>query len=957
MNKNDRLHGFVVERAVPLAELDGTLYEMVHEKTGLKLCWVKRAEENKTFAITFRTLPWNNTGVFHILEHSVLCGSDKYPVKEPFVELMKNSMNTFLNAITFPDKTMYPISSRNDKDYLNLMRVYLDAVFCPAIYHKPEIFRQEGWHYEFDENGESSYKGVVFNEMKGAFADADELYGMLAERALFPDTPYGFVSGGDPESIPDLSYEDFVGAHRKFYSPSNGFVFLDGDLDLEAVLTILDQEYLARFDRGQEIPVPALQKPVDGGTQRASYEIGPEEDETGKTRLGYGFVAGDFSEIQKQTALNVLADVLCGDNMAPLSRAILDKKLAAAVTMYLSDSVQQPWMALNLRDLEAQNCDEAERVLFAELERQAAGALDHDRVKASLANWEFKMRERDFGSYPLGLILGFQAMDSWLYGGKPEAKLEVGDLFENLRKKLDEGYFEDLIREIFLNNPHKCKVVLDPSKQAGEARRQREADRLARESAAWTEEKKRELQAQQEILEAWQHSEDAPEDLAKLPRLTLADIQGDPEDQPTEVLTLHGTPVLLHRVETGGISYVNLYFDAPGYGEEDLSRLSFLCELLGQVDTEKSTAEELANRIRLLCGGMGFRVMPHRKEGGGFGVKFCASFSALDQNLSEALDLALEILMRTRLEGQEDMVRDLLRQAKLQQFQSIVMGGHVVARTRAAAQFHAYEVAQECVGGYEYYNWLRTQDNDWNYGALTETLTALYRRVVNGAALTLSLTGPEAGAETLAQGVRSLPRGQAPAEGEILTPWGLRREGIAIPADIAFAARMGELGQYSGKVALATKILDLSYLWNVIRVQGGAYGAWMLSASSGLAGCLSFRDPNAKASLEKYMGCGDFLRQFCRGNPDLTGAIIGTVSDASPLLTPRMRGQAADQHYWEGLTYETRCRRRRELLSATAEDILALAEPLDRALENSAVCVVGGQNQLASCGLDQILTI
>ena len=957
MKKNDVIHGFLVERVVPLAELDGTLYEMVHEKTGLKLCWVKRPEENKTFAIAFRTLPWNNTGVFHILEHSVLCGSDKYPVKEPFVELMKKSMNTFLNALTFPDKTMYPISSRNDKDYLNLMRVYLDAVFCPAIYHKPEIFRQEGWHYEFDGNGKPGYKGVVFNEMKGAFADADELYGMLAERAMFPDTPYGFVSGGDPEAIPDLSYADFVDAHRKFYSPSNGFVFLDGELDLDAVLTILDEEYMVKFHRSREVPIPALQKPVDGGTQTATYEIGPEEDETGKTRLGYGFVAGDFSELERQTALNVLADVLCGDNMAPLSRAILDKKLAAAVTMYLSDSVQQPWVALSLRDLEAQNCDETERVLFAELERQAAGALDHDRVKASLANWEFKMRERDFGSYPLGLILGFQAMDSWLYGGRPEAKLEVGDLFESLRKKLDQGYFESLIRQVLLNNPHRCKVVLNPSKQAGEARRQREADRLARESAAWTEEKKRELLAQQEALEAWQHSEDTPENLAKLPRLTLADIQADPEDQPTEVLDLSGTPVLLHRVETGGISYVNLYFDAPGYDEADLSRLSFLCELLGQLDTERSTAEQLANRTRLLCGNLGFRVMPYRREAGGFGVKLCASFSALDQNLDKALDLVLEILTETRLEGRENMVRDLLRQAKLRQFQSIVMGGHMVARTRAGAQLRAYEVAQECVGGYEYYSWLRTQDNDWNYEALTAALTALYRKVVNGNALTLSLTGRDAGAEILAKGVGRLPGGEAPARNEILKPWGLLREGIAIPADIAFAARMGDLGRYTGKVALATKILTLGYLWNVIRVQGGAYGVWMLSGGSGLAGCLSYRDPNAKASLEKYLDCGNFLRQFCQGDPDLTGAIIGTVSDASPLLTPRMRGQVADQYYWEGLTYETRCRRRQELLSATAEDILALAAPLDEALTHSAVCVVGGQNQLASCGLDRILNI
>ena len=396
MTVHDTVHGFIVEREVPLPELDAVMYQMKHEKTGLELVWISREEENKVFGIGFETLPWNDTGVFHILEHSVLCGSKNYPVKEPFVELLKNSMNTFLNAMTFPDKTFYPVASRNDKDFVNLMRVYLDAVFYPAVYTKPEIFYQEGWHYEFDSEGKPGYKGVVFNEMKGAFADADELMDMTINRALFPDTPYRYVSGGDPTKIPDLTYEEFIESHKQFYSPSNAYVYLDGAMDIDAILGIINDEYLFSFEQTKRMDPPALQSAVDAGEQQIEYEIGADENEEGKIRLSWGRVIGTYAEREKLTAMQILSDVLTGNNQAPLTKAVLEDGLAETMRLYTIDGVANPWVKIEARNVKKENCKQVEARIFDTLNTLANGGLDHEKLEASMANLEFQMRERDY---------------------------------------------------------------------------------------------------------------------------------------------------------------------------------------------------------------------------------------------------------------------------------------------------------------------------------------------------------------------------------------------------------------------------------------------------------------------------------------------------------------------------------------------------------------------------------
>lgn len=959
---NTPLHGFTEFRQAPLPELDATLHEMEHAQTGARLVWLERDEANMTFGIAFPTLPGDDTGVFHILEHSVLCGSDRYPVKEPFVELLKHSMNTFLNALTFPDKTLYPISSRNPKDFLTLMRVYLDAVFHPAIYHNPAIFRQEGWRYEFDADGTPHYKGVVFNEMKGAFSDADELETNALNRALFPDTPYRYVSGGDPACIPDLSYEQFLAAHRRFYAPSNALIFLDGAVDLDAVLRVLDEEYLRSFARSERTVFPPLQAPVDGGVQRIEYEVASEAEEPGRTRLGYGFVLGSYADRETLVAAQVLAEVLAGDNESPLCRAVLSRQLARDLMLRVYDSVAQPWLQMEITDLNAENAAAAEQAVFDELRCLAEQGIDCTKLEAALARREFEMRERDFGPYTPGVGLCMQTLESWLYGGQPEANLQVGDLFDSLRAKMREGYFEDLLRRIFLQNPHKAKVVLTPSHTAGEARRQAEAERLTREAAAWTQADRAALQQEQRELDAWQQTPDSPEALATLPSLTLADLPAAPTDLPLETVTLAGVPVLRHRVKTRGIVYLTFYFDADGLRPEQMSELGYLCQLLGHLPTRHYTAEQLNDRIRLTCGELRFYATAYAIPGetGRCHVKLCLNLSALEPKLAAALDLAAEVLTTTDLSA-EPAARDILRQLRTQRMQNCIMAGHNVGIGRLAAQFSADGAAQEYLTGFAGYQWVKAQEAHWDWPALRPALQELLDAIACQARLTLAVTTDhDLAGQAAARLAAALPEGVAAPEATALAPWGARREGIAIPADIAFACCGGDFrraGQgYTGAWQLASKLLGLEYLWNAVRVQGGAYGTGLAVRDTGLAACWSYRDPRGVQSLETYSRCADFLRQFCRESRDLTGLIIGAVSDSEPLLSPQAQGTTADTWYWQGVDYAERCRRRKALLSATPDTLLALADALETALQGG-VCVVGGRPQLEACGLDSIESV
>ena len=966
--KDMRVHSFQVNRQVDLEELQATMYEMEHITTGLKLVWLDREEENKTFGIAFKTLPWNDTGVFHILEHSVLCGSDRYPVKEPFVELVKNSLNTFLNAMTFPDKTVYPVASKNKKDFINLVRVYMDAVFHPAIYTNPNIFRQEGWHFAFDEAGKPSYNGVVFNEMKGVMANADELMDDALNIALLPDTTYRYNSGGDPKHIPELTYEDFLDAHRKFYAPSNAYIFLDGSMDIEEMLKLLQEEYLKDFVRTQPVEFPPKQTPVKGESRRVIYEIGEEEKDEPRMRMAWGGVIGDYDDRERLLAMHVLHSVLAHNNHSPLPKCILEANLAEDVIVSITDSVRQPYARIEVRNYDPKNTDRIRRLIFEELERLARTGLDREEVESAMANTEFIMRERDYGTYPQGLIFGFNILESWLYGGKPEANLQVGDIFDRLREKVQQGYFEQLIREVYLENPHFCEVILEPSTTAGKERRQEEENRIQAVAENWSAEERQTYLDQAKELKVWQNSEDTPEALQSLPHLKMEDIQDMPEDLPTELRSLEGTTLLVHDIPTNGVLYVNAFFDISDCSEEELSQISFLTEVLGKLNTGKSTATQLLNRSRLYCGNINFSTTAFTEENdrSRYSAKLVATFSTLPKNLPEAITLVTEILTDTDFSDQEAL-RKLLQQDRGDMQQDLAMAGHSLGMRRLSAMYTAAGVVNECTDGLTYYQWMKAQEQDWNPDQLCDTLQQKLRQIAVPQRMTLSITGGNEEdwnvlVKAFSTGLEK-NRGCGNLVGDSrLKPWGPRREGIVIPADISFAIRGGSICPYgvewNGELSLAARIISYAYLWNVIRVQGGAYGTGLTAGTSGLVACYSYRDPQGAKSLAAYTTVGDFLKEFMASKPDLTGFIIGAISDSSRVMTPRLKGASGDSLYFSHRTYEDRCRERRRVLNSTVESLSRYAEPLAEAIDNGGIVITGGQNQIDQCEqLDQIITV
>ncbi len=956
-------HGFKVTARQDVTELEAVLWEMEHVKSGARLVWLERQDENKTFGIAFQTQPWNDTGVFHILEHSVLCGSDKYPVKEPFVELMKSSLNTFLNAMTYPDRTYYPVSSRNDQDFVNLLRIYMDAVLHPRIHQKPEIFYQEGWHYELDENGVPSYKGVVFNEMKGALSSPDSLMMNELNRGLFPDNCYRWVSGGDPAHIPELTYEQFTAAHKRLYHPSNSYIYLDGRMDIDQILGILDGEYLAEYDRAPAPgPIP-VQQPVNGGTVYADYELGPQEDLEGRTILADGVVLFDYNDREAMAAYRVLTDALCGGNQSPLCRRLLDSGLAKDVSMDLYDGVLQPWAMIMARDIQADKVDEVSDAIYSEMERLVREGLDHQQILASLDNMEMQSRQRDFGRTPQGLAFSYQVLESWMYGGDPGANLSFGTLFDDLRRKCDEGYFEALLERL-MKAVHRCRVVMRPSHTIGQQLQAEETARLESAKAGWSQEETEAVRQRQAKLEAWQSTPDSPEALETIPMLRLDQIADQPEPLPLEVTEVNGLPLLRHEQPTGGISYVNLYFALDDMTADELTRISFLSGLLGNLDTANYSVEELQREIRSRFGGLGFSIEVYDRKGqpGQGRVFLSVGYSALDTKAAKAAEMVLEIMGSTKLRD-DKKIFDLLCQQRTDMTQGIVMSGNSAAMCRIAACYTLAGVVQEHTGNITYLQWLKDLEQNFQEksAALEETMEELCRRIFVRSRLTVSVTGGDRGVEDTLTGLlaEKLPEGAfVQPEAPAVKPWGRKREGVVIPADISFAG-MGGLFPQAGKgqAWVLSKAASLACLWNTVRVQGGAYGVGMSMNSVGIASFYSYRDPSAARTLECYRQVPDFVESL--EGADLTGFILGTVSDADPLMTPRMKGKSADMHYWRGIDQASRRQVWQEILSTTAEDVTALAPALREAEEEAAICVVGSQRHIDACAgeLDAVLTL
>ena len=944
--------GFTVTSVEPLPELSGCAYVMRHDASGARALWLACADVNKAFAISFKTPPADDTGVFHILEHSVLCGSDRYPVKEPFVNLLKTSMQTFLNAMTFPDKTMYPVASTNTADLENLMGVYLDAVLHPAIYRRPRIFEQEGWHLEAADDGTLSYNGVVFNEMKGALSDPDDVLYQELGRRLFPDTAYGHESGGNPRAIPALTYEAFLDAHARHYALSNSYVILYGDLDVDRELALVDERFREADDRGAGAPNPlAPQPPVRAARATVEMATAPSN-----SSVGLSYVLGTAADRTRVLAVDVLLDALCGSNEAPLKRRVLDADLADDFSAMLVDGVLQPQAMFVLRGLRPGAGERFREVVESACAELAEGGIPRDKLEASLAQAEFNLREGDFGGYPDGIALSMLVMSSWLYDDdRPLDYLRYEDALAELKAGLDEGLFERVLRELVCESAHCAEVELVPVEGGDAAEEEAE---LARLREGMTEKDLEAVRAEVTALRAEQEAPDSPEALAALPRLTPADIE-PPTPEPEALDVEAPLPCVAHELDTHGIDYVYHYFDLLGLDFADLPYVGVLADLLGKLDTERHGASDLDTVIETNLGGLDFFTETYARDSD---LSYAAptlvvGASALTEKVEALATLPAEVWGETRFDDLS-RIRDILTQRRVALEQYFVSSGHTAAAARASAYFSAAAVASSAMAGLEYYLFLRDLLAEWDEraAALPDRLSALARRIFTAGAVTVSFTGPSTDRARFWETGGSLGLSESGAERRLEVPVPApRNEAFLIPSDVCYVVRgAGRSAHDAGTVGcwqVATRALTYDYLWNEVRVKGGAYGCGFRHTTEGLSAFWSFRDPSVDATLARYDGAAGWLAGWEGSREELEGYVVATVAAHDAPVKPRQLARRQDLARFGGRPLGWRDAARAQELATTVDDVRALAAALADKDVPRGVCVFGGRDAVEASGV------
>lgn len=948
MTKGTKISGFIVRRVRHVDELNGDLIEMDHEQSGAQLCWMDNQETNKLFAIAFQTLPQDSTGVFHILEHSVLCGSEKYPVKEPFVDLLKSSMNTFLNAMTYPDKTVYPVSSRNDHDFLNLTAVYLDAVFAPRLLKQPNIFYQEGHHLAL-EGDQPAYKGVVFNEMKGAMSGVDDRieYGM--NKLLFPDNCYRFNSGGNPDAILDLTYEQFVATYRRFYHPSNARIFLDGDIPLEATLALIDT-YLKRYEKCA-VPFHVAKQVPQAHEDRSYYEVDQGQDITARAMLAMGKIIGTWEDRTRLLAVQVLCDYLADTNESLLKRALLSSHLGEDLEMGVIDGIAQPYMLLIVRNIKDENSDAIRRLIHDTIADALAKGLDEQALLASLNHLAFRFRQKP---EPQGLERATAALNSWLYGGDPLMYLVYDEEVAKLRQMIDQHEFEPLLRELLLADEGLCVLHMLPSETLGQQERDAEAKRLKAALAAADESEMAALTAANQALVDWQQTPDTPEQVATLPTLPLSEVNDTPEMIPTKETAVDGVTVLVHSLPTHGIVHLALYFPLSQFSLSELTQLSLLPAFFGELPTAHYSVAQLQQAVKTYIGRLHFGLETFAKKD-----QFdCAMpylsvhASVLKENLAKAEDLLAEILLHTRLD-EDDRIREIVAQTADEVRQMAIHNGHALGVSCVLSHDTAQAAVNEAIGGYTFMTFVQRLAR--RYDEDHETFIALMQRALTAAITKAGMVASITSGEpiTLTSLLAQIPKGDShPIAAHYQSTLPMRM-GIRIPAAIAFAVKGNHLSRYgrknAGSLKVAANILSLNYLWNMVRVQGGAYGAGMSVSRSGGMFMYSYRDPSPARSLTVYDEAQAFLQAFSQQESDLDKYIISTVANGEPLQTPEEKGLSADAFWFAGISDEDRKRMRKEMLMCNSDQLISWCPVLQQMIDDGAVCVVGGESVLREC--------
>lgn len=931
-----------------------------HKKSGARIAVVSNDDNNKVFSIGFRTPPEDSTGVAHIIEHTVLCGSKNFPAKDPFIELAKGSLNTFLNAMTYPDKTVYPIASCNDKDFQNLMHVYMDAVFYPNIYKREEIFKQEGWHYELEDvEGELTYNGVVYNEMKGAFSSPDSVLARSVQKALYPDTSYSVESGGDPDNVPDLTYEEYLDFHKKYYHPSNSYIYLYGDMDVEEKLNWLDKEYLSHFDvdvvdseiKSQE-PFKEIRKTT------VSYPISENESAENRAYLSWNFAVGTTLDQELCVAFDILEKVLLSNPGAPLKQALIDANLGDDVLAYFDTDMKQPMFSITVKNTSADKLDQFVDVVQKTLEKIVKEGLDEKSLRATLSVSEFKYREADFGQFPKGLMYGLHMMSTWLYDDQAVfTTFHENDVMASLKEKIGSGYFEGLIQKYLLDNSHSAILALVPEVGMNTRKENALKEKLEKYKNSLSKEELQQLVDATKSLKKYQEEPSTKEELESIPMLTREDMEKKAKPLAIKEHEQDGVKMVHHDVFTNGIIYLKLLFDVSKCPKDLTSYMSLLCLALGYIDTKKKSYLEFSNDVNIATGGLSTSVTTFGKRGSSkeYQPKLSVDTKVLYNELPNAIDLIIEMLTESKLEDTKRM-EEIILEAKSRLQTKLISAGHIAAIDRAFSYYSEEAYYEQQLKGIAFFDFLK--DLAENYESrkqdMVEKMKSLIDYIFRPENLLVSVTCPKEGFDLVCEQihrVKEILSTKEVKECNNTVTLERKNEGFKISGQIQYVASVGNFFdagyEYTGVLRVLKTILGYDYLWNNVRVKGGAYGC--MSNFSGLDGngyFVSYRDPNLRATKDIYESAADYVRNFNADEREMTKYIIGTMSAMDTPLTPVAQGLRSLNAYLTGTTFEDIQKDRDEVIGVTVEKINELAEIVECIGKSNYFCTIGNENKI-----------
>lgn len=958
MNPN-HLNAYEVLKEEELQDIHSKGWLLRHRKTGARVMLIENNDENKVFNIAFRTPPKDSTGVAHILEHSVLCGSREFPLKDPFVELVKGSLNTFLNAMTYPDKTCYPVASCNDQDFQNLMHVYLDAVFYPNIYKKEEIFRQEGWNYHLEQKeGPLKYNGVVYNEMKGAFSSPDDVLEREIMNSLFPDTTYGCESGGDPVNIPDLTYEEFLDFHRRYYHPSNSFIYLYGNMDMEEKLEFIDSHYLSAFDA---LTIDSEIRNQKAFAQikdiRKNYPVSEDEGEEDNTYLSYNMVVGEAADIHLSLAFEVLDYALLSAPGAPLKQALLDAKIGKDIYGSFEDGIKQTYFSIVAKGANLRQKEEFVKVIRDTLTKIAEEGIDKKAVTAGINYYEFRFREADFSSYPKGLMYGLDILSSWLYDDtKPFCEVQLLEGFEFLKKALEEGYFEKLIRKYLLDNTHGSVLSLVPERGLAARRDKELEEKLENYRSSLSDEELIRMVERTKALEAYQESEEDPEALNCIPMLSREDIKKEITGLTNEEHNIDDSLFLYHDVCTNGIGYADLLFEIHDFDVNTVHYLGLLKSVLGAVDTEHYSYGELFNEVNARTGGIayGIEVFDSARDTDAFRAMFAVRGKALYPEMDFMFSMIREVLTTSRLDDTKRLY-EIIARVKSRAQANLVSAGHSTAVLRGASYASPMAAFQDEMAGIGYYQFIEKLEK--NFDSCKDEIVKNLRRVMEEVLcpenFCVSYTGERESLDAVKKQAAEIKKilfnGQKP-EYVKQAPCVKKNEAFKTSGQVQYVAQNGNFLKkglkYTGALEILKVILSYDYLWINLRVKGGVYGCMSGFKRNGESFLVSYRDPHLKRTLEVYQGVPDYIRAFEADEREMTKYIIGTISNKDVPRTPQMQGSISKTAYFSQVTEEMLQKERDQILGAQKEDIQALAALVEAVLSDEQICVVGSETAI-----------